>query len=125
MNSRLNEIKDWPARAEARGFNVAAVAKDCGTGPRQLERFIRLHTGETPKKWFNSIRLQKAVSLDEAAAKKANGPPSPTYHYHLGMALSSRGDKAGARRELGTALQLAEKTPFPYADDARKALGTL
>jgi len=66
MNSRLNEIKDWPARAEARGFNVAAVAKDCGTGPRQLERFIRLHTGETPKKWFNSIRLQKAVSLREA-----------------------------------------------------------
>jgi len=70
-------------------------------------------------------QLQKAVSLDEAAAKKANGPPSPTYHYHLGMALSSRGDKAGARRELGTALQLAEKTPFPYADDARKALATL
>lgn len=70
-------------------------------------------------------QLQKAVSLDEAAAKKANAPPSATYHYHLGMALNARGDKAGARRELGAALQLADKTPFPYADDARKALATL
>jgi tetratricopeptide (TPR) repeat protein len=70
-------------------------------------------------------QLQKAVSLDEAAAKKANTSPSATYHYHLGMALNAKGDKAGARRELSAALQLADKTPFPYAEDARKALATL
>jgi hypothetical protein len=34
-----------------------------------------------------------AVALDEAAARKTNGSPTPSYHYHLGMALASKGDK--------------------------------
>ncbi len=70
-------------------------------------------------------QLQKAVSLDEAAAKKNNGSPSGTYRYHLGMALNAKGDKEGAKRELRAALQLADKNPFPYVEDARKALATL
>jgi tetratricopeptide (TPR) repeat protein len=70
-------------------------------------------------------QLQKAVSLDEAAAKVANGPPSGNYRYHLGMALNAKGDKEAAKRELTTAVRLAEKNPFPEADDARKALATL
>ena len=41
------------------------------------------------------------------------------------VALAAKGDKAGARREIESALRLAEKSPFPEADDARKALGTL
>ena len=70
-------------------------------------------------------QLQKAVSLDDAVAKKANVSPSGTYRYHLGMALNAKGDKAGAKRELGAALQLAAKVPFPDADEARKTLATL
>jgi len=70
-------------------------------------------------------QLQKAVSLDEEAAKKSNGSPSPTFHYHLGAALSAKGDKAAAKREIEQALRLGEKVPFADADDARKALATL
>jgi tetratricopeptide (TPR) repeat protein len=70
-------------------------------------------------------QLQKAVSLDEAAAQKSNTAPSPTYHYHLGAALASKGDKSGARREIEQALRLAEKSPFAEVDDARKSLSTL
>jgi hypothetical protein len=51
--------------------------------------------------------------------------PSATYRFHLGVALGAKGDKAGARRELETALRLGEKTNFPEADEARKALATL
>lgn len=72
-------------------------------------------------------QLQKAVSLDEAAAKKNNGNASPSYHYHLGMALASKGDKPAAKREIEQALSLAQKPniQFAEANDARKALATL
>lgn len=70
-------------------------------------------------------QLQKAVSLDEAAARAAKGSPSATYQYHLGMALKEKGDKAGSRRALEAALRLAEQSPFPDADEARKALASL
>ena len=70
-------------------------------------------------------QLKKAVSVDEAAARQTNSVPSPTYRFHLGAALAAKGDKAGARREIETALRLGEKTSFPEADEARKTLATL
>jgi tetratricopeptide (TPR) repeat protein len=70
-------------------------------------------------------QLQKAVALDEAAAKAVNTAPSASYHYHLGVALKGKGDKAGSRRELETALRLADKAPFASIDEARRALATL
>jgi tetratricopeptide (TPR) repeat protein len=70
-------------------------------------------------------QLQKAVSLDEAAAKKSSVNPSPIFHYHLGAALAAKGDKAAGKREIEQALHLSEKAPFADADEARKALATL
>lgn len=70
-------------------------------------------------------QLQKAVSLDEAAARAAKSSPSATYQYHLGMALKEKGDKDGSRRALEASLRLGEQKPFAYADDARKALAGL
>jgi len=69
--------------------------------------------------------LQKAVALDEAAASKIKVSPSPTYRYHLGMALKAKGDREGAKRELGVALRLADKVPFRDVEEARQALATL
>jgi tetratricopeptide (TPR) repeat protein len=70
-------------------------------------------------------QLKKAVSVDEAIARKSNLMPSPTYRFHLGVALAAKGDKTGARREIETALRLSEKTSFPEADEARKTLAAL
>ena len=70
-------------------------------------------------------QLQKAVSLDEAAAKKLGGTQSPTYPYHLGAALKAKGDREGAKRQLEAALRLGEKVPFADSEEARKALATL
>ena len=70
-------------------------------------------------------QLQKAVAVDEQAAKIANVSPAGNYHYHLGMALKAKGDKEGAKRELQQALQLAEKAPFAESEQARSELGTL
>lgn len=70
-------------------------------------------------------QLQKAVNVDEAAARSSNSSPSPNYRYHLGMALAAKGDKAAAKRELEAALRIGEKVPFADAAEARKALASL
>jgi tetratricopeptide (TPR) repeat protein len=70
-------------------------------------------------------QLQKAVDLDDALAKKAGTVPSPTYPFHLGMALKEKGEKGAAKRQLEIALRLGEKLPFQDKDEALKALATL
>jgi tetratricopeptide (TPR) repeat protein len=70
-------------------------------------------------------QLQKAVTLDERAAKNGSGTPAANYQYHLGMALKARGDKDAARRALQQAVRLSEKAPFAEADEARNVLATL
>ena len=70
-------------------------------------------------------QLRKAVSLNEADARKANVSPSASYHYHLGMALKGKGDKEEARRELEAAVRLSDKSPFADIEEAKKALASL
>lgn len=70
-------------------------------------------------------QLRKAVSLNEAQARASNTAPSAAYHYHLGLALRDKGEKEEARRELQTAIKLAEKAPFAEVEDARKTLAGL
>jgi tetratricopeptide (TPR) repeat protein len=70
-------------------------------------------------------QLKKAVTVDEEAARQTNGSPTPTYRFHLGVALAAKGDRTGARREIENALRLSEKAQFPEADEARKILATL
>ncbi len=70
-------------------------------------------------------QLRKAVALDEAAARAANISPSPTYQYHLGMALKGSGDRGGSQQALQAALRLAEKRSFADVEDAKKALSEL
>lgn len=70
-------------------------------------------------------QLQKAVAIDEAAARIKSGSPSASYHYHLGMALKGKGDTSASRRELETALRLSEKSPFSEVAEARKALTSM
>jgi tetratricopeptide (TPR) repeat protein len=70
-------------------------------------------------------QLQKAVKVDEENARVTNTVPSPNYHYHLGVALKAKGDRVAAKRELETAIRLAEKVPLQDIDEARKALSEL
>jgi tetratricopeptide (TPR) repeat protein len=70
-------------------------------------------------------QLQKAVSINENEARTANIPASANYHYHLGMALKGKGDQVGARRELETAIRLADKSPLADLEEAKKALASL
>ena len=70
-------------------------------------------------------QLRKAVSMNEADARAANGTPSASYRFHLGMALKGKGDKEVSRRELEAAIRLGDKAPFADVEEAKKALATL
>jgi tetratricopeptide (TPR) repeat protein len=70
-------------------------------------------------------QLKKAISIDEEAARRNNGMPTPSYRFHLAVALDAKGDKLGARKELETALRLGEKASFPEAGEAKKRLANL
>ena len=70
-------------------------------------------------------QLRKAVSINEAEARVRNVSPSAAYQYHLGMALKEAGSKDESRRALQAAIKLSEKAPFPYVEEARKALATM
>src|ERR1700752_3149626 len=70
-------------------------------------------------------QLRKAVLINEQEARIANIPPAANYHYHLGMALKGKGDREESRRELEAAIRLADKSPFPDLEEAKKALASL
>ena len=70
-------------------------------------------------------QLSNAVRLNELEARAANGAPSATYNYHLGMALKGKGDKEAARQALQKAIRLAEKVRFDDLEEAKKALAEL
>jgi tetratricopeptide (TPR) repeat protein len=145
-----NSATDYYRKALAQDSNAVIAANNLAwlyavTGTGNLDEAVRLAQGvvqQNPqvagfvdtlgwvyyKKGLNEVaveQLRKAVSLDEAAANQAKVSPSPTYRYHLGMALKAKGDAEGAKREIGVALRLADKVPFPDAEEARKALATL
>jgi len=63
--------------------------------------------------------------LNETQARAANIAPSANYHYHLGMALKAQGAKEESRRELETAIRLAERSPFSDLEEAKKALASM
>ena len=104
----------------------------CGHGKGNLDEAVRLAQGVVQKNpnvagFIDTLgwvyykknlhtaaveQLRKAVSINEAEARATNSSPSATYHYHLGMALKGKGDKDESRRELETAIRLAEKAPF-------------
>jgi tetratricopeptide (TPR) repeat protein len=67
-----------------------------------------------------AVPLLKQAIAKQAADKQ---PEDPSYFYHLGLALSQTGDKAGAREALDRALRL--KADFEGAEDARQVLKTL
>lgn len=68
-------------------------------------------------------KYSEAAPLLEEAVKKV--PEEAIFRYHLGMTYLAKSDKAGARRELEKALQLAGNNSFPQAEEIRDTLKSL
>ncbi|MFO1511497.1 MAG: AraC family transcriptional regulator [Verrucomicrobiota bacterium] len=56
-------ITDWESRAEAAGYSLSALARNCGASTRQLERFFLESRQKSPRQWLNEMRQQKALQL--------------------------------------------------------------
>ncbi len=70
-------------------------------------------------------QLKKAVTLDEADAKRAGAAPNPAYRLRLGTALASSGDKLSARREVETSLANEQSLSQKEAQEAKTLLASL
>jgi len=74
MNTRLDQIKDWPERARLANYSASMLAKHCGVSLRTLERYFTKEIGESIKKWLAKQRqiraaevLKKFLRVKEAA----------------------------------------------------------
>jgi len=63
MNSRLQQIQNWPELAQAANWSAAMLAKKCGVSLRTLERHFVKEMGKSPKAWLSEQRQQQAVIL--------------------------------------------------------------
>jgi transcriptional regulator GlxA family with amidase domain len=63
MKKRLDQIQDWPERAQAAKWSAATLAKDCGVSLRTLERHFLKNMGKSPKQWLLEQRHQKADEM--------------------------------------------------------------
>lgn len=63
MKGCLNEINNWSELAQATDYSVHALSRQCQVSVRQLERFFRKRTGQSPHCWLNRLRQERALRL--------------------------------------------------------------
>lgn len=63
MNWKLMEITNWPERAHAAKWCVAALARDCGVSVSILERHFSEALHQCPQVWLAVDRLARAPAL--------------------------------------------------------------
>jgi len=63
MAKHLEQIQNWPERAQAAKWCAATLAKNCGVSLRTLERHFLKEMGQSPKKWLLEQRHQKAKEM--------------------------------------------------------------
>src|ERR1700752_29620 len=117
-------------RGDGKGKSRRSGAIGPGCGPEESEcsrihRYSGLGLLQKGSSRGGCRAACKAVLINEQEARIANIPPAANYHYHLGMALKGKGDREESRRELEAAIRLADKSPFPDLEEAKKALASL
>ena len=60
-NHSTNKLLDWDELARRANYRVAQLARLAGMSVQQLRRFIKKHTGLTPKRWMNEARFRRAA----------------------------------------------------------------
>jgi transcriptional regulator GlxA family with amidase domain len=108
MDNRLQQIQNWPERAQKTKWCAATLALNCGVSLRTLQRHFLKEMGKSPKKWLAEQRqlhgievLKKCSCVKEIAT---NLGYKHTHHY-------SRDFKAHWGH--GPAEMIARQTPNP------------
>jgi transcriptional regulator GlxA family with amidase domain len=62
-SARLLERANWAEISRKSHYKVKQLAKDLGSCPRQLERFMQSHFSLKPKAWLDGLQMQRAQEL--------------------------------------------------------------
>jgi len=65
--SRLDRVKDWPARASAGHYRFDELPGLCSISRSQLRRYFLWRFGKTPQRWMDDLWLAEAVRLLHAS----------------------------------------------------------
>ena len=73
MNSKLNQIQNWPELARQANWSASTLAKNCGVSRRTLHRHFVKQMGKSPKEWLAGQRQHQAHELlgDGCSVKEA------------------------------------------------------
>jgi AraC-like DNA-binding protein len=63
MNTRLNQIQNWPELARQSNWSAAALAKTCDVSVRTLHRHFLKKMGKNTKSWLAEQRQRQAIEL--------------------------------------------------------------
>ena len=85
MNTKLNQIQDWPQKANQAGWSVKKMADLCGVSMRSLERHFVRNMGLKPKEWMTQCRHRRAVELlkDSSSIKETAAELGYKHSTHL------------------------------------------
>ncbi len=68
MNTKLNNIQNWPELAREVKWSASALAKKCGVSLRTLERYFLEEKRKTPSTWLAEQRQLDAVEVLKKSA---------------------------------------------------------
>jgi transcriptional regulator GlxA family with amidase domain len=63
MNSRLQQVQNWPERADKAKWSAKLLAENCKVSVRTLERFFCEEMGVCPHAWLFERRMRQAFEL--------------------------------------------------------------
>jgi AraC-like DNA-binding protein len=117
MNSRLDDIQNWPELAEQTKWSVSALANKCGVSVRTLEIHFLAMFGKCPRTWMAEERKGRAISffrdgcnVNETATKLGYAHASTFCHKFPGLR-----EKAMKRRQSQLAQADFAQTPKKYS----------
>ncbi len=63
MNTKLNQVQNWPDLARLSNWSVTALAKKCGVSVETLRQHFLKSMGKSPGIWLIEQRQQRAIQL--------------------------------------------------------------
>jgi Flp pilus assembly protein TadD len=122
--ARYEKVLQLDPRAPVAANNLAWIYAEQGANldvALQLAQTAKAQLPDLPEVndtlgWVYQKKGMASLAIPPLQQSIAKAPNNPTYHYHLGVAYASTGDKARARQSLERALALN-----PSAEESAQA----
>ena len=82
MNKRLQQIQNWPERAQAAKWCATTLAQNCSVSVRTLHQHFLQQAGKNTKTWLAEQRLKHAIELMSAGSSIKAVSSTLGYKHH-------------------------------------------